>query len=206
MSYADNTAGPAQTQSGISFPPSLMGRIARFIYAQAPVPNGEVAIAGAVAFMAGIAGRAYKVDDLGLNQYIVVLGISGIGKDAALKGIRKLNAELFAYLTSNAGEFGQGHFALALSGEFASSMGLHNFIAGDGNNAKYRALAKDHSEFTGNFASLALWDEITTRLSEWINNGDTGPHSETRALLLELFTSSGAGGYLAEKHYADTKK
>jgi hypothetical protein len=51
-------------------------------------------------------------------------------------------------------------------------MRLRNFIAGDGNNSKFKVSAKGQGEFTGNFAALALWDEVTSRLSGWIDSGE----------------------------------
>lgn len=72
-------------------PPSgLLGRIAQFIYEQAPRPVAEIALGGAIGLMAGICGKAYNVSATGLNQYVLILAGTGTGKEAAMGGITKL--------------------------------------------------------------------------------------------------------------------
>ena len=71
-------------------PPGMVGQIATFIYDQAPSPLKEVALAGAIAYYAGLMGRGYSVSGMALNQYIVVLAKSGQGKEAAKRGTGKL--------------------------------------------------------------------------------------------------------------------
>ena len=73
------------------FPPGLIGQIAAYFYAIAPRPVPEIALAGAIAYMAGIAGRGYNVSGTGLNQYILLLAPTGVGKDAIADGVSKLN-------------------------------------------------------------------------------------------------------------------
>jgi len=73
-----------------SVPPGLVGEIAQFLYAQAPRQVPEVALAGALAMMAGIVGRAYNVSGTGLNQYVLLLAKSGDGKEAMNRGITTL--------------------------------------------------------------------------------------------------------------------
>lgn len=75
-------------------PDGLLGEIAQFIYAQAPRPVPEIALAGAMAFMAGICGRAFNISNTGLNQYIMLLAPSGRGKEAMATGINKLIASV----------------------------------------------------------------------------------------------------------------
>jgi hypothetical protein len=71
-------------------PPGLMGEIAQFIYAAAPRPVPEIALAAAIGLMAGICGRAYNVSNTGLNQYILLLAKTGMGKEGMAAGIDKL--------------------------------------------------------------------------------------------------------------------
>jgi hypothetical protein len=71
-------------------PPGLMGEIAQFIYLASPRPVAETAIAAAIGLMAGITGRAYNVSGTGLNQYVLFLAATGIGKEALSSGISKL--------------------------------------------------------------------------------------------------------------------
>ena len=67
---------PAPTTNVYSVPPGLVGEIAQFIYAQAPRPVAEIALAGALGLMAGIVGRAYNISGTGLNQYVLLLALS----------------------------------------------------------------------------------------------------------------------------------
>jgi hypothetical protein len=71
-------------------PPGLLGEIAQFIYAAAPRPVPEIALAAAIGLMAGICGRAYNVSNTGLNQYILLLAKTGMGKEGMAAGIDKL--------------------------------------------------------------------------------------------------------------------
>jgi len=84
--------GIAQEKQGNPYqaPPGLVGDIARFIYAAAPRPVPEIALAGALSLMAGICGRSYNISNTGLNQYILLLARTGRGKEAIAKGINKL--------------------------------------------------------------------------------------------------------------------
>lgn len=75
------------------FPPGMLGWIADYIYRSAPYPVPEYALAGAIGLLAGIAGRAFNYSGNGLNQYVVVVGRSGSGKDSISSGISRLLAE-----------------------------------------------------------------------------------------------------------------
>ncbi|WBF76964.1 hypothetical protein PSV3_00262 [Septimatrevirus PSV33] len=77
-----------------SVPPGLVGEIAQYIYAQAPRPVPEIALAGALGLVAGIVGRAYNISGTGLNQYVLLLAPTGTGKEAIASGIDKLMAQV----------------------------------------------------------------------------------------------------------------
>lgn len=76
--------------STLTCPNGLVGEIAKFIYAQAPIPSEQIAIAGAIGFMAGICSRSFSISNKGLNQYIVLLAKTGRGKEAMASGISRL--------------------------------------------------------------------------------------------------------------------
>lgn len=88
VNLGSNPSTPTTKQ--IPIPPGLLGEIAQFIYAASPRPVPEIALAGAIGLMAGIAGRAYNVSATGLNQYILLLAGTGRGKEAMASGINKL--------------------------------------------------------------------------------------------------------------------
>lgn len=73
-----------------TMPPGLMGDIAEFIYASAPRPVKQIALAASIGLMAGICGRSYNVSGTGLNQYVLMLAGTGTGKEAVPSGIAKL--------------------------------------------------------------------------------------------------------------------
>jgi hypothetical protein len=75
------------------FPEGLLGFIADYIYRSAPYGVPEYALAGAIGLLAGIAGRAFNYSGSGLNQYTVVVGRSGSGKDSISSGISRLLSE-----------------------------------------------------------------------------------------------------------------
>jgi len=81
----DNTAPTAST-----FPPGLLGQVAQFILDVSPRPVPQIALAGAIALVSGICGRAYNVSGTGLNQYVLLMATTGTGKDAIALGISKL--------------------------------------------------------------------------------------------------------------------
>jgi hypothetical protein len=86
---------PAPVQSANGFPPGLLGQVAQFILDAAPRPVPEIALAGAIAFLSGITGRAYNTyTNAGLNQYILLLAPTGTGKDSIADGISKLFAAM----------------------------------------------------------------------------------------------------------------
>lgn len=95
-----SSPSPAAIPSFI--PPGLLGELTCFIHAAAPRPVWEIALAGAIGLMAGITGRAYNVSNTGLNQYILLLAKTGMGKEGMASGIDKLmNAVRFQVPTAN---------------------------------------------------------------------------------------------------------
>lgn len=76
--------------STCEFPPGLVGEVAQFIYDAAPRPVREIALAGAIGFIAGLTGRAYNIGGSGLNQYIILIADTGRGKEAIASGLAKL--------------------------------------------------------------------------------------------------------------------
>lgn len=88
-------AGPVDAsvynaEGDIPWPPGFTGRIAQFIYQSAPRPVKEVAIVGALGLLCGMCGKAWHIPDSGLNQYIILVARSGVGKEAMHSGISRL--------------------------------------------------------------------------------------------------------------------
>lgn len=84
-------------QNPFKVPPGLLGEIAAFIYAAAPRPVPEAALAGAIVMLAGIVGKAYNVSGTGLNQYVLFLADTAIGKEQMAKGTSRLMSDVSLY-------------------------------------------------------------------------------------------------------------
>jgi hypothetical protein len=82
--------GGAVNGSLTIIPPGLVGAIADFIYEAAPRPVREIALVGAIGFVAGIVGRAFNVSGTGLNLYTLVSRADWHRQRSDQPGISKL--------------------------------------------------------------------------------------------------------------------
>lgn len=74
----------------ILHPPGLLQLMADYMYQTAPYQVREYAVCASIAMLAGICARAYNISRTGLNQYIIVLGGPGTGKESMASGIGRL--------------------------------------------------------------------------------------------------------------------
>jgi hypothetical protein len=166
--------------SGIAVPPGLVGEIAQFIYAFAPRPVPEVAIAGAIGLMAGVCGKAYNISKSGLNQYIMVLAGTGVGKDAAASGIDRLVNEV------------------------SKQVPVANEFLGPSELASGQALIKYISTKSPCFVSIL--GEFGIKLQMMSAVHANAAEQSLRRTLLQLFTKSGSGEVVRATAYADSEK
>ncbi len=165
--------------AAITPPPGLMGEIANYIYSSAVKPVPEVAVAGAIAFLAGICGRAYNISSTGLNQYVILLGETGIGKEASSTGIDKLFTEVRKTVPSVDTFVGPGTFA---SGQ-----------------AMLKVLDKKP-------CFVAVIGEFGHTLHRMSAPDASSADSTSRQVLLDLYMKSGHGRMLREMAYSDKEK
>jgi hypothetical protein len=162
------------------FPPGLTGDVAKFIYRNAYRPVKEIAIAGAIAFMAGVCGRFYNISNMGLNHYIAILAPTGTGKEGAAIGIERIRAAVEEKLP--AFKMFTGPDAIA------SSQALMRHLA------------------TESPCCLSRVGEM----GQWINKLCSKKANENaimlRSRLLDLYTRSGWGQIVREEIRADSKK
>lgn len=161
-------------------PPGLIGDVCEFIYNAAPHPNRDIALAGAIGFLSGVCGKAYNTcTNAGLNQYLLLLASTGMGKEAMASGIDKMLAAVIKSGVPAAGEF-KGPMLV-------SSAGL------------LKALDQTPS-------IVSVIGEFGYKLKA-ISSPRANPNDETlKATLLDLYGKSGAGRIVDPIAYSDREK
>ena len=173
-------SSPAGTTTSPELPPGLLGELAQFIYAAAPRPVPEIALAAAIGLMAGICGRAYNVSGTGLNQYILLLAKTGMGKEGMAAGIDKLmNAVKMQVPTVN------------------------NFI-GPSHIASGQALVKYVHKKSQCFVSIL--GEFGIRLQNMSSPHANSAERMLKQILLEIYNKSGFTDVYRASVYADAEK
>lgn len=173
------TPSPDGVNSQIPRPPGLVGMIADFIYDQSPRPVREIALVGALGFMAGMIGRTYNISGTGLNGYFMLIADTGTGKEAINHGISKI-------VTACKG-------GLPAIGDFIGPSEIRSDAA------LLKALGR-----TPCFVSIA--GEFGLRLKQ-LSDERAGPHEiGLRRVLLDLFAKSGQGNILNPMIYSDKEK
>ncbi len=71
----------------IPWPPGQLGLLAKDAYNMANYQYDVVATVSAIGLVAGIAGRKYNIKGMGLNVYLTLLMLTGMGKDSITKFI-----------------------------------------------------------------------------------------------------------------------
>lgn len=167
---------PHRTAFGV--PPGIMGEFARFVYANAPRPVPEIAIAAAIGMMSSI-GRAYNVSRTGLNLYTMLVAPTGTGKEAVHRGITEIVESM-----RTANTLKNGPASLLGPSDFASVQGL------------LRTFAKQKS-----FVSCV--GEFGLRLSAMASQRAAPNEKAIMRTLLDIYQKSGKGQKLLSTAYAD---
>lgn len=175
---ANQEASNAYANTGL-FPPGLVGEVAQFILDAAPRPVPEIALAGSIALLSGITGRAYNVSKTGLNQYILVISETGTGKEAVANGIGKLMAAIKSQVPASAEFIGPG--------ELVSPAGLIKWMQ------KYPAI-------------LTMIGEFGLKLKEMSSPMANTNMQGLKRILLDLFNKSGHGQVYNPMAYSDPNK
>lgn len=161
------------------FPPGLLGEVAQFILDASPRPVPEISLAGAIALLSGITGRAYNVSGQGLNQYILLLAMTGAGKDAISSGISKLMAQVQTSVPSAADYRGPG--------ELVSSAGLIKWL--------------DRKP-----AVVSILGEIGLLMQQMASPQASVHLKGLERILLQVYSKSGKGNVLDPMAYSDKEK
>jgi hypothetical protein len=161
-------------------PPGLLGDIAVFIYQNAVRPVKEIAIAGAIAYLAGIAGKAYNISRTGLNHYIAILAPTAGGKEGAASGMEMLTNAVLELLPAFEQFIGPA--------EIASPQAL------------IKHLSVSSPCFYSHKGEIGFWMQKLT--SKYAKANETA----LRGLLLDLYTKSGYGQVVRGSIYSDKTK
>ena len=163
-------------------PTGLVGEIAKYIYSVAPRPVWEVAIAGALSFISGVAGRHYNINGSGLGLYLIVLAQTGRGKEAANLGITNLINSVAQNVPSVRMFRGPSMIA--------SGQGL------------IRCMGETNDE--DNIPSkLMLLSEFGHTLGIITSRDATAADIRTRQALLDFYSKNSWGSHISESAYAD---
>lgn len=169
--------GSSPTSPTNNLPPGLVGEIAQFIYQAAPRPVPEVALAASIALMSGITGRAYNVSGTGLNQYVLLLAMTGAGKEAAASGINKLMNMIKMQVPTSYGFIGPS--------EISSGSALFKYL---GNQSQ---------------SFISLLGEFGLRLQQMSSPNANGSEVSLRRMFLDLYNKSGFTEILHASVYSD---
>ena len=160
-------------------PPGVLGAIQTYIYETAPRPIKEIALAGAIAVGCALTQRGWHYRNVGLNTYNLLLAPTGIGKEAAREGAKRL-IDAITELVPAAVD-------LLQPVSFASVPAILRTMAAS------PALFALHGEYTGEFSRLV----------------DPRPDShggQLAAMLMELYTQATPVGRLPMRVYAQSEK
>lgn len=162
-------------------PPGLVGEIAQFIYSAVPMPVAQISIAASIGLLSGIAGKAYNISGTGLNQYVLLLAATGVGKEGIHKGIDKVMRAV-TKTNQSAGNF-------IGPAEIASPQALYKYLD-----------IKDNRSF------VSIIGEFGLALKQMADPKAPAHLVGLRRFLLELFNKSGKGDTVKKTIAADKDK
>lgn len=162
-----------------SFPPGLVGEVAQYVLASATRPVPEVALATAIATVAGIVGRNYNISNTGLNQYILLLAKTGTGKESVQSSVDRLFVEVQKTVPAAERFVGPAHFS---SGP---------------------ALVKQFQERP---CFMSVLGEFGHRLKAMTHPRANGAEKTLMAAMLDIYAKSGWGQMLRSSVYSDKEK
>jgi hypothetical protein len=166
--------------SPYSLPPGLVGEIAQFIYDASPRQVKEIALAGAIGLMAGVCGRSYNISGTGLNQYVLLIGDTGVGKEALSLGADKLIKPILATVPSAEEFIGPG--------EIASPQALIKYLG------------------YGSSSFVSQVDEFGMKLQEMTAMNASPNQEGLKRAFHFLFSKSGEGQSLKGSIYSEKEK
>jgi post-segregation antitoxin (ccd killing protein) len=172
-------AKPEPPADSFSFPPGLVGDVAKYILSSSIRPVPEVALAAAIALCAGVCARSYNISGTGLNQYIMLLAKTGRGKEGAATGIDNLIAAVRQNIPMADSFIGPAAFA---SGQ-----------------ALVKILDKQP-------CFVSVLGEFGLTLQQICDPKAPGPLVMLKKVLLDIYAKSGFSKMLRSSVYSDSEK
>jgi hypothetical protein len=127
--------------------------------------------------MSGITGRAYNISGTGLNQYVLLLAMTGAGKEAAASGINKLMNTIKMQVPTSTAFIGPS--------EISSGSALFKYL---GNTSQ---------------SFISLLGEFGLRLQQMSSPNANGSEVSLRRMFLDLYNKSGYSEILHASVYSD---
>lgn len=162
-----------------TFPPGLVGEVADYVLAASIRPVPEVALATAIATVAGIVGRNFNISNTGLNQYVLLLAKTGTGKESVQSSVDRLFVEVCKTVPMAERFVGPAHFS---SGP---------------------ALVKQFQERP---CFMSVLGEFGHRLKAMTHPRANGAEKTLMAAMLDIYSKSGWGQMLRASVYSDKEK
>ncbi|AWM79792.1 hypothetical protein DKL61_05155 [Gammaproteobacteria bacterium ESL0073] len=168
----------------LTFPTGFAGEISKHIYHSSIRPVKEVAIVATLGLLAGICGKAWQINNTGLNIYCVLVARSAVGKEALHEGVSNLMAHAITntYDLNRASNFYD--FA-----DFASGQALQKTIAKN-----------------GSFVNIT--GELGLRIKQFSNglNKPDSPLQNLCRIITQLYSKSGINSITGGIRYSDQTK
>lgn len=167
------------TPSPICAPPGLVGDIMQYVYQSSPRPVGEMALCAGLGLMAGVCGRQWNISGTGLNLYLLLLAMTGTGKEAMATGINNLMTTV-ADCTR------------------AISVPAAQKFLGPGDFASGQALVKHFDQHPDQLSFLSIFGEFGFKMQQITSPRASGSDLAFMQQLLNLYQKSGEGSVLAD--------
>lgn len=173
-----------KSSNTLTFPTGFAGEISKHIYESSIRPVKEVAIVATLGLLAGICGKAWQINNTGLNIYCALVARSAIGKEALHEGISNLMVHTIdgIYELQRASNFYD--FA-----DFASGQALQKALV---NNSSF----------------VNVTGELGLRIKQFANglNKPDSPLQSLCRVITQLYSKSGVNSIVSGIRYSDQTK
>lgn len=161
------------------FPPGKAGEACWYYFMSSIRPIPEVSLCGFLIMLVGIVARAWNIPSSGLNMYIVLLALTGMGKEDAVKATDRIFSEVQKKVP--------GVINFRGPARFASGPGLRRSLE------QHPCFGSVLGEFTETFQALVAKNR---------NTADAMLHQ----LLLALYSKSAHTDVLGSTSYSQVEK